>query len=179
MRMTKLFLATILPWLGFLGLLAYEGHKVYVKSLSLEALRSTLHPDMAGALVKAEILRLRGDFTVVSYENAATETEGIIVTPYNRHLVTIERDIRTPGSLRVSVYRGDGNEHVELMSCGGLRDDGEFPRYVGVYPQTGADAGWFYGDYDLDGKFELKRLGLRGSTMPAREPASRPVDPRD
>ena len=164
---------TIVPWCGFLCLLAYEGHRLskwIVMKARIKA-ELALVPHMAEDVKSAEYLYDGKVFKAVAFTcyPEEEERETIFLTVRDKVGILLSRTVA--GFLSSEEERGRPRFHLTVLSdirsarsflsCGSS-PTGEFPGYLIVYPQTGPEAGGyvFYGDYDLDGQFE-KRLDMK------------------
>ena len=158
----KVVFWVILPWCGFISMLGYEGIKLWERHMFVVGFRKSL-PDIASMTPDIRMLGEYGIFKVVASKHYTYDgvSENLAITAYDKYLVTLSKNSNRKGDLHISVYRS--MMPVEpLLDCGTL-PSAVFPSFIVVYPQTGPDAGrYWYGDYDLDGKFEKKAKRIAG-----------------
>ena len=162
----KFVVMTIVPWCGFIGLGSYQVYEVARERLQRARFMAKL-PDDFGT----EDLRMLHNgypFKVYMFRQFVDKWEECVaVEAYDKHLVMIRRNTNVPGTLNVSLYRSM-DPLRPILDCGSFRD-GPFPGFLSFYPQTGPDAGRWFGDYDLDGQFEIKAPNIfaRSTSAPA------------
>ena len=144
----------IVPWLLVLALVGYELYGFLNRRLSDKGIAASLGREDGLVLKDARVLGKAGVFTVI----AAHEIEGeemLFLRANGIRLVTVWHDPNRLGHFGVSVYSHANGE--PFVDCG-AQDNRKFPSFLVLYPKSGPDAGkYFYGDYDLDGVFEVRK----------------------
>ena len=131
-------------------------------------------PDAARFLDGARFIGEYGPFKAFQCAGIFGSQERVCIIADEKQMFVLTHDRRTKGSLHFAVI-SDIASGQPLLDCGTL-EDGVLPGFWGMYPQKGPDAGrLWYGDYDLDGKFEVKVKLSNGLLTPEEITKHRPV----
>ena len=163
---------SVLPWCGFLCLLAYEGHRQSKRIATKARIKAELAlvPSVGGVVKSAEYLYEGKAFRVIAFTEEAfgnSDVETIFLIVRDKVGIFLRREEKmAPYAISLTVLP-DVHDARRFFICGSSRT-GEFPGYLAVWPLTGPEVGEdvYYGDYDLDGRFE-KRVDLRREFGPA------------
>ena len=157
-RKLKVLLAAVLPWCGFVGLGGYELYRARLARHQTDLIRSQLDQLRTKTMKGPNFVgqSRSGVFTVAASTDFEGLDEMVYVLAHGKpvfQFAYIRPPRSRPESLFVSIYGREGDRFLDV----GAQVGRDFPSYVVYYPPGGPDGGeFFYGDYDLDGKFEKK-----------------------